>query len=189
VHGDGERHERIERQPTGEIDQRHAGDDSGRGPDVGHQVLAIGLERDAVVLAPLADQDQRDREVDGRGDDGEAEAGERHVERPGRHEARERGPDDAAGGYDDERSFYTGGKVFRLREAVGVIRIGRRRGEAKHRERKQRRREVDERLERIGQQPDGPGQPPGRGLERNRGDGGCNRQPGKALKLHRRDAS
>ena len=45
-----------------------AREDAGRGPDVGHQVLRVGLDRDAVVLARDLQHDARGREVRGAGE-------------------------------------------------------------------------------------------------------------------------
>ena len=63
-----ERDQRVEDQPAGRRDQRDARDDADRGPDIGHQVVAVGLQRDAVQALADRDQQQAAAEVDARGD-------------------------------------------------------------------------------------------------------------------------
>ena len=51
-----ERDERVEHQPPGGEYQRHARDHADRGPHVGHEMLAVRLQRNAVVAASRAPQ-------------------------------------------------------------------------------------------------------------------------------------
>ena len=171
----------------GDEHQRDADDHAGRGPDVGEQMPAVGLERDAVVLASRAQQHQRHREIDRRGDRGQRQAGERRIELTRRDQPRDGRPYDAGGRQHDQRALDAGGEVFRLGEAVGVIGIRRRGGEAQHRKREQCRRQIDERLERIGEQSDRAGQVPGERLERDRRQCRGDRKPGVAFKPHKLD--
>ena len=75
---------------------RDANDHARRGPDVGHQVLAVGLEGDAVLPAADADQDHGDREIDRRRRDGQRKAEYRRVERARLDQPRDGGGEDAA---------------------------------------------------------------------------------------------
>src|SRR5437773_3559910 len=62
----GERDERVEQQPPGGEYQRHARDHADRAPYVSHEMLAVRLQRDAVVAASRALQYQRRRKIDRR---------------------------------------------------------------------------------------------------------------------------
>ena len=48
VHGHSKRDQRVEDQPAGGGNQRHAGDDADGSPDIRHQVMAVAFQRDAV---------------------------------------------------------------------------------------------------------------------------------------------
>ena len=56
--------DRIEPMPAGERRGADADDDADRGPDVAHQVMGVGLERDGLVAAAGPEQDPGDDEVD-----------------------------------------------------------------------------------------------------------------------------
>ncbi len=69
VAADKEGDDGVEPQPAGPDDEQHAGDDPDSRDEVGHQVLAVGLEGDRVVSTTGADEDHRDRAIDEGRDD------------------------------------------------------------------------------------------------------------------------
>jgi hypothetical protein len=76
-----ERNQRIEPQPAGEVHQAHSGNHPGGRPDIREQMVPVGLERDAAMLAADTHQEQRRGQVDGRGDEGQSQAEERRLQR------------------------------------------------------------------------------------------------------------
>jgi len=70
----------------------------------------------------------------------------------------------------DQRAFDPGGEILGLGEAVRIGVIGRRGREPQHRKGEQRGGQVDERLERVGEQAHRTREPPGDRLERDRHD-------------------
>lgn len=55
VGGDRERDQRVEQLPARESDGDDGDQDAGRGPHVGHEVLAIGFEHDRALPAPCGE--------------------------------------------------------------------------------------------------------------------------------------
>jgi hypothetical protein len=157
-------------------------DDADRGPHIGHEVVPVGFERDAVQALADRDEHQRHPEIDGGGDQGKRNAEAGSVDRVRRGESRRCGKRDAHRREDDQRAFGAACKIFRLEAAVGMPRIRRSGREPQHRQGEQRCGQVDERLERVREQTDRIRDIPGERLQDDGHDRRGERQPGVALK-------
>jgi hypothetical protein len=149
----------------------------GRGPDVGEQVLAVGLDRDGAVAPPGAHEQQAHRQVDGGRDDrdGQPDADVREglrIEQP-----LDGGRGDRQGGDEDQRALDAGREVLGLRVPVRVLLVGGLGGPLHRAEGDDRGDEVDHRLRRIGEQADRVREQPGDRLEHDRRQRGRDRQP------------
>ncbi len=60
---DRECDEGIQPGPAGDPDEEHAKEDASGGPDVGHEMMAVGLEGGAVGGAAFGDEEASDNEV------------------------------------------------------------------------------------------------------------------------------
>lgn len=60
---DTEGDEGIQPGPAGDPDEEHAEEDASGGPDIGHEMMAIGLEGGAVGGAAFSDEEASDNEV------------------------------------------------------------------------------------------------------------------------------
>jgi len=149
----GERDERVEQQPPGGEYQCHARDHADRSPHVGHEMLAVRLQRNALVAASRALQYQRHRKIDRRCCRADTQSENGRLERLRVDEPRHCRGENAGRGEHDQRAFDACGEVFGLRVAILVAFVRRGRCQPQHRYGEQRRGEVHERLERIGQQP------------------------------------
>ncbi len=107
--------------------------------------------------------------------DGEADADA--VDRLRVEQPPERGHADADGRDEDERPLHARGEVLGLLVPVGVILVGGLEREPQREHRHRGRDEVHDRLRRVGQQTDRPGQQIGDGLERDRRQRGGDGQP------------
>jgi len=127
---------------------------------------AYGLGAAPVAQAlAAAEQQRRPGRVRPGGDRRDQQAGQRRLRRA---LVRQGGPglvQDHDGGDDDQRAFEHGRQVFRLGMAVGMVGIGRHGGEADRQQRCRGGRDVHHALQRIGQQGDAAGEPPGPELE------------------------
>ena len=167
------------RQPVSAT-RAHADHHTGRGPDVGQQVMRVGLQRDRVVALRGPQQDQGDAQVDERGDDRDAQPQADLLQRPRMEEPVDRRHRDADGGDHDERALDPAGEVLRLAVAVGVVLVGRPGGDGQHGQRHDRADEIHEGLERVGEQADRPGEQVGAGLQADGHDRRGDREPGVA---------
>src|SRR5688572_31198199 len=131
-----------------------------------------------------AQQDHGGAEVDERGGGADAQPEKRRLERLGPQKARDGGCQNARRSEDDQRAFDTRGEILRFGKPVRMLVARRGRGEAQHGKREKRGCKVDDGLERIRQQANRAGQPPGEGLERDGGERSRDRQPGEALEVH-----
>lgn len=181
AHGEGD--EGVEAQPAGGGDEADAEDDADGGPHIGHQVAGIGLQGDGIELAAGPREGAGDAEVDGGGDAGPDEAPAGRFEGLGLEQAFRRGGDDGQRGAEDEDAFEAAGEIFGLAVAKGVAPVRRQAGDQDHPQGEAGAGQVDEGFQRIREEADGSGEPPGEGLERNgeerRGDG----QPGVVMGL------
>jgi hypothetical protein len=126
-----------------------------------------------------AQQHQRDSQVQQRRDHRHHQADAQPLQWARVHQAVHRGHGNAQRRDDDQRTLGTGGEILGLAVPVGVVLVRRARRDAQHREGHHGARQVDQRLDRVRQQPDGPGELVGNALQQHRGDGRCNRQPGE----------
>lgn len=122
---DCEGDEGIQPGPAGDPDEEHAEEDAGGGPDVGHEMMAIGFEGGAVGCAAFGDEEATDNEVEegGQARDGKAGAELLNLGRVG--DAIESGPEDGAGGTEDEGAFEATGEEFDFVMTEGVFVVGR----------------------------------------------------------------
>ena len=132
VGGDGNRDERVEALPAGHGDRDHAHQHAGGGPDVGEQVVGVGLQRDRAVRARRAQQDERDAQVHQRRHHGDREAEAHLLECARMQEPVDRRDRDADRRDQDQRALHSRGKVLGLAVAVrrGPRRAGGRRRSA-----------------------------------------------------------
>ena len=92
--GDGERDHGVEPRPAGHGDRADAREHAGGRPDVGHQVVAVGFERDRVVPPARREQHARDAEIDERSDDRQSEPDAELIERARMDQPLDRGDAD-----------------------------------------------------------------------------------------------
>ena len=119
--------------------------------------MAVGLEGDGLVAAAGPEEDPGDAEVDQRGHDGDAEPELHPLDRLRGEEAPTEAWQDAGRREHDEGALEAAGEVLGLAVPVAVVLVfgagGGRQGEERH----EGRGEVDQRLERVGEQADGAG--------------------------------
>ena len=155
----------VEPVPAAQHRRGDAHDDAERGPDVGHQVMAVGLEGDGLVAPARGQEHAGDAEVDQRGHAGDGEPQAGLLDRLGVEEAPPGRGGDGGRREQDEAALEGAGEVLGLAVPVGVLLVCRpgrdRQGEEGH----QRGGQVDQRLEGVGEQADGAGDRVGRGLE------------------------
>ena len=169
-------------------DQRDADHHADRGPDVGHQVLRVGLQRDRAVLlarARTCTQASRPLSAELTTDSARPQPtcsigwGSKHpVRRPPRR--------CRAAAAMISSAFETRRKVFGLVVPVGMVFVGRARGDRHHHQREDGAGQVDEGLHRVRQQADRIGDVPGQRLERDGDDG--NHHGGHEQALRRQEA-
>ena len=140
----------------------------------------VSFQGDRAVDPGGAAQAQRHSEVDERGEHGDDEADADRLDRPRVQEPVARGVADRASREENEATLRAAGKILRLLVAVGVllVRLARRHGEGDQRD--DRRHEVDDRFQGVGEETDRAGQGVGPGLHRDRHQGSGNREPGEA---------
>ncbi len=101
-----DREQRIEPEPAGEVHRDDADHDRGRGPDIGHQVPRIGLQRDRAVHARRAKQRESQCGVEARTErstaPGPSPAGPAAA---GESSRTHRRPEDGEGRADDQDAF------------------------------------------------------------------------------------
>ena len=143
-----------------------AGHHADRGPDVRHQVLAVGLQHDRAVRRPVRNRIRATTKLT-------SEASERADAQPSRA-ARGKQADDGVPGDPPAATMRMNipsrplEKILDLVVPVGVRFVHRAGGVPQRKVRRHRRHQVDERLGRVGQQADGTGQPVRRPLEDER---------------------
>lgn len=177
VQGHDEGDHGVEPLPAGRADGHHAGDHADGRPDVRHEVPSVSLERDRPVSPSRADEVGADREVDGGRHAREHGAGGDVVERHRMDQPPDGRPGDRGGGHDNQAALYAGVEVLGLLVAEQVLLVRRRGRHAQGEDRDQRGDEVHDRLERVREKADRPREPPGKRLERHRGDRRGHRQP------------
>ena len=158
----------VQPQPSGEVhgDQSHK--HPRRSPDVGHQVPGVAAQSHRAVFVGGPEHDPSQHTVERRTHHRQAQPQPQLVQGLRIKEAVRRRPDDAQGGADDQNPLEPGRKIFGLVVPVGVGLIGRARRHHHHGQTKHRARQVDARLQGVGQQADRVRHPPGAGFE---GDG------------------
>ncbi len=149
VQGDEGGERRIEPFDPGHDDQSDARQHAQRRHHVGHQMLAVGLQRRRPLRAALPDQNPAPERVEqGRGRaDREAERG--RLDRMGGQESLIGLAQDRERGEDDEHADRHGRNIFGLVVAVGMLLVGRARGDPNRDDRRQGRGDVDDAFERV----------------------------------------
>ena len=180
VGGDDDCDDRVEPVPSGRGRRGDAHDHAHGGPDIGHQVLRIGLEGDRFVPPASPEEHPRHAEIDegGRRRDGDAHS--RVMDRLRIEQPAARTDHDAGRGDENQRAFEAARKILGLGMAVGVIFVGRPGRDGQRDERHHRRHQVDQRFERVREESDGTGEEVGGALERDGDQRGQQRQRGVA---------
>ena len=163
-------------------DERHRADahhDANRGPDIGDQVLAIGLQGDGAILLRRAEQAERDGEVERGGDDRDHDAEPGALDANGMNQPRDRGPDDGNRRGDDKHSLQPAREILGLAMPVGMLLVRLLRGDMESDQRRDGGHEVDDRLQGIGKEANRAGEPPGGGLQCDGGDRRRDGEPGE----------
>ncbi|MCY1530804.1 hypothetical protein D9M68_660100 [compost metagenome] len=140
-HADGD--QRVEPEPAAEMHGHDADQHADRGPDVGHQVTPVGLQRDGAVRARRAEQHERQRRVEARADHRQRQAPAQLLQRLRRQQPQHRHPQDGDGGGHDQQALEAGREVLGLVVAVGMVLVGRALGDGHHRQREHGAGEVD----------------------------------------------
>ena len=178
-----ERQDRIEPEPAGHRHRPDAENDAHRRPDVGQQVVRVGLERDRVVGLRRAQQHQRHAEIDERRHDRDGQADADLLEWLRRQQALHGGDRDAHRGDQDQRAFDAAREVLRLAVPVRVVLVRRARGDRQHAQRHDGADQVDDGFDRVREEPDRPGEQVRGRLQADRRDRGGNRQPGESAEV------
>ena len=175
-----DRDDGVEPVPSRERGGSDAHDDGDRGPDVRHEMVRVGLERDRLVPPARLEEHPRHAEVDDRRHGRNRQPQGRIADPDGMKEPLAGGDDDADRRDQDQRALEPAREVLRLRVTIGMIFVG---GADGHRQREQRddcREQVDQGLERVGQQRDRAGEEIGAALEGNGDERREDRQRGVA---------
>ena len=122
--GDCEGDEGIQPRPAGGPDEEHAEEDASGGPDIGHEMMAIGFESGAVGGAAFGDEEATDDEVEEGGQGGNGQACAELLDLGGVGDATDGSPKDGAGGTEDEGTFEAAGEEFDFVVTEGVFVIG-----------------------------------------------------------------
>ncbi len=181
VERDQDRDDRIEPLPAGERDAAQT-------PTMTPSEVQTSLIRWCASASRVMDWCRRagaeehpgDEQVDDRGRDRDPDAKRELLDRLGGEQPADRGVEDARGGEHDERALEAAGEVLRLAVAVAVVLVLRPRRRGERDERHDGRGQVDQRLERVGQQADRPGDGVGAALEPDRGERRQDRDDGVA---------
>ena len=187
---DGDRHQRIELLPAGEAHEHETDHHARARPEVGDHVLAIGLDRRRMRAAPHPDEEEPEQRV------GHPGADHQHEPLVDRHQLMAepqrfgRLIQDDQRGEGDEPAFEAAGQELDLAVSIRVALVGRAAGECQARECEQCGDDVDDRLERIGEDRRRPGELVADELRREdeRGDDQRNRprpQAPRAIDNHR----
>ena len=127
-------------------------------PHVRHQVMRVGFQGDGVVPLSGAGEHPGHKKIDERRRHRDGEPDPDLLDGCRIPEPLQRRPGDGERGYQDQRALETAREVLGLAVAVGVLLVGGAGGEGEHRQRHNRRSEVDQRLDRVGKQADRAGQ-------------------------------
>jgi 8-oxo-dGTP pyrophosphatase MutT (NUDIX family) len=166
-------------------DEQDADNDPDGGPDVGEEVLAVGLERHRSVGTPGAHEQDADRTVHQRRHDRDREPEPHALDGLRVNEPVDRADDDDRGRREDHEAFEAGGEVLGLAVAVVVVRIGRARRDVQGDERHHRGDQVHERLGRVREQTHRSGDEVRPRLQADRHQRRRDRQPGEAGQTRR----
>jgi len=180
---DCEGDEGIQPGPAGDPDEEHAEEDARGGPDIGHEMMAIGLEGGAVGGAAFRDEEAADDEVEDGSQSGNGQAGAELLDLGGVGDAIESGPEDGAGGTEDEGAFEATGEEFDFVVAEGVFVVGWQGGNEQGTESGGSGSEIDEGFERVGEETDGSGEFPSEEFEGDGDHSGAQRKPSIAQEV------
>jgi hypothetical protein len=146
-------------------------------------MTGIGLQRDGTIFFAGLEQAAGDRKVDHRCQNrlGETDPDLLQALRCG--ETRQRRPNDACCGKQDQRSLYAAGKVFGFAITKRVHLIRGTGGNRQHGESHRRGGEVDERFQRVGEESHRACDEVGRRFERDRRYGSGDGKPGKLSEI------
>ena len=152
-------HDGIDPCQAREAEQQEPDDDSGAGPEIGEHVLAVGDEGEGLVPPPGPHQKPSEREVGESRAEHDEEAG---AEIPDLHAVEQTAHgfvEDDDGGERDEPALEGGGEELDLAVTVRVVAVGGSPREHDAANGEHRGHDVDDRLERIGQDRGGAGHP------------------------------
>jgi hypothetical protein len=176
VEPDRDRDHRVEPVQAGEQHQAQTRQHAERRPHVGHQVLAVGLQHDRAVLAAVVQQHARRDEVHRRRRQPDQCAEFQVAQRLGAEEPADGVSGGAEPREDDEDPFEAAGEVLDLLVTERVAAVGRSRRVPQRDVGGDRRRQVHETFERVGEQPDRAGHGVGGPLHADRDQRGDDRQ-------------
>ena len=189
---DRDTHDGVEPVPAAQHRGGDANDDAERSPDVGHEVMAVGLEGDGLMAPARGQEHAGDAEVDQRGHAGDGEPQPGLLDGLGVEQAPPGRGGDGGCREQDEATLERAGEVLGLAVPVGVLLVRRPGRDRQGKEGHQRGGEVDQRLEGIGEQADGAGDRVCRGFEPDgdqRRDDRDDREPEQPVALdHRSDS-
>ena len=142
-------------------------------------MTCVGLEGDGFAPASHPQQEQRHPQIHEGSRHRHREAEPDLFERFRMDKSRQGGHRDAHRREHDQRAFHATGKIFRLAVTVGVVLVGRFRRHGQHCQRHHATDQIDDRFDRIGQQPNRAGDKIGHRLQPDRDDRRRDGQPGK----------
>ncbi|MNC85796.1 hypothetical protein D3C83_14100 [compost metagenome] len=123
-------------------------------------MVRVRFQRDGFVAAPGFEQAARDHVIDERGGGRDDQPGTDMVERLRPDQALDSGERDDACCDQNQRAFQPAGEVLGLAVAIGVLVVGRQRGDGQHGEHGRGPQQIHGALERVGEQADRAGEPP-----------------------------
>ncbi len=159
------RHQRVENPPSRGECQKDSDRDPRRRHHVGPQMPPVGDQSGRPQPATTPDQDRGPNAVQNRRADVDEQTLDRRVQNAGSHEPMVRLAEDEKRRDDDHHAFQNCAEELCLMVPERVVRVGRSGGDPDCDEGGEGRREVDDALQRIGQQRHGSRDPPRKGLE------------------------
>ena len=168
----------VQREPARQGNESDADDDPHRRPHIGEEVLAICHERDRSMPPPCPQDEETDDPVDRGGHQRDGQPDPQRLQRLGIDQSLHGRHDDEGGGHEDHHALGPRREVLGLpvAEVVAVVGGAGRDGQGDQGE--DRGSEIDDRLERVRQEPDGPGEQIGGRLQADGHDGGGDGEPG-----------
>ena len=170
VYGHRQRDNRVEPPQASNPHQSHTRQNTGGGPHIGHKMLAVGGQRQGVMLAPGPKQNQRHRTTNHRGNHGHDEAQADLLNRLRVHQTLDRDINNRRRRHEDHGTFQPGREVLCLGMAELMVAVRGPRDNLEHNNCDNCRNQIDNRLRRVGKQAHRSGQSVAPKLQRDGDD-------------------